>query len=65
MEAQLTPTEYAAKMGMVCPFCLGSSMTTGHMQHDEQQAWMSVTCQVCGKEWNDVYQLTGYETEVE
>lgn len=63
MPLPLSPEEYAARQGLICPFCLSQRMYTGHLQCDESQAWMPVTCGRCGRQWNDIYKLIGYEAE--
>jgi transposase-like protein len=49
---------------MFCPFCGESNISVGEIQHDEIQAWIPCKCERCSREWNDIYQLTGYEEEV-
>lgn len=60
----MSDEEYVEKQGIYCPFChTKCSMVTGEFRHDESYAWQPCVCEVCNKEWDDVYELTGF-TEV-
>lgn len=54
--------EYLKKAGQICPFCKSHDISAGVDTHiDCTVAWNEVTCNECGKKWNDIFQLIGYE----
>lgn len=57
----MTNEEYVKAGGCRCPFCGGTSLYGGFTEVDEGGAWQPVFCEDCGKEWNDIYKLLGYE----
>ena len=45
-----------------CPYCGADEIDAGRIEHlGEDFAIQPVTCSPCGKEWDDVYELTGIE----
>lgn len=56
----LTPREYAARGGVVCPACGGSDVSGDSVEIDAGGASQSVSCDDCDATWVDVYKLTGY-----
>ena len=62
IECKDTGTDpYVANKGNKCPYCGGEVETAGSMQTDVGSAWQDARCAKCGKEWTDVYTLTGWE----
>jgi len=54
--------DYVAKGGTECPFCrCGGNLHTGELSGPDSNAtaYLNVKCLDCGKEWTDVYTLTG------
>ena len=57
---ELTSDEYKAKGGIVCPVCQSGDIEGSSVEIDAGGAWQNITCNECGSEWTDFYQLTGY-----
>ena len=55
--------EYIAASGQVCPFCGAHEISGGNIDIDGGTAWQEVSCDVCRREWQDSYTLTGCTTE--
>jgi transposase-like protein len=52
---------YVQNGGVKCPFC-GSTNIEGHsVDIDQGAASQAINCLDCGKEWSDIYRLTGFE----
>lgn len=62
MSKPLTPAEYVAKLGVVCPFCGSHDIEGGAVEIDGGIAYQPVSCLECDSEWTDTYALTGYLT---
>lgn len=56
----LTNKEYLDECGQVCPHCSSINLSGDHVQIDAGSAWQDITCDDCGKEWQDTYTLTGF-----
>lgn len=57
----MTDEQYLAKGGNVCPFCGSEEISgEGSVQVDSNEAWQTIVCRSCDKEWMDVYRLIGY-----
>lgn len=59
-EELLTPEmvrEYIDCRGTHYPFCRSSEIEAGTVEADGDSAWPRVTCEECGKEWQDVFYL--------
>jgi transposase-like protein len=41
-----------------CPYCGSNDIEANAPEVDGPHAWADVTCNDCGKEWQDVYTLT-------
>jgi len=41
-----------------CPFCGSEDLEWGPIDIEDTEAYQEVTCQGCGKEWQDVYKQT-------
>lgn len=59
----MTNEEYVAKGGNACPFCGSGHLEGDAIQSEGAKAWQEITCNGCGKVWQDVYQLTGWTDE--
>lgn len=46
-----------------CPFCGSEDVEGDFVETDSSEAWQPVTCNNCGKGWNDLYKLVGFEEE--
>ena len=49
---------YIAVKGTRCPYCGSQDVTVSDMQADGDTAWQAVTCDNCGKNWTDNYNLS-------
>jgi len=54
--------DYLTSGGYLCPYCGSDNLSADSW--DGEGKYQPVTCQSCGKEWRDVYELVGIE-EVE
>jgi len=53
---------YIDRMGQECPNCgSGDLEMVGGTQSDCDYGWEKVVCNTCGKQWNDIYKLIGFE----
>ena len=57
----LTQKKYIASGGDFCPLCSSADVESGPVQADGSHAWAKVSCGNCNADWNDVYQLAGFE----
>jgi transposase-like protein len=58
----LSNDAYVAVRGNVCPHCSSDDITaTTGLSAEGGSAWQDVVCNSCGKEWQDIYTLTGWE----
>jgi hypothetical protein len=48
---------YIDCQGAHCPYCQSSEIEAGKVEADGASAWSQVTCNECGKEWQDVFFL--------
>ena len=65
MPASLNPREYVSRSGACCPVCESTDVTTeGSPEFDGAVASQGVRCDSCGAVWDDLYQLTGYDSLV-
>lgn len=59
--------EYLRHHGLLCPVCGGGPVhMTGPIRFLHPDAWnrdhvASMSCDVCGATWEDVYELVGYQ----
>jgi transposase-like protein len=56
-----TSREYCAHGGTHCPHCGSDDIEGGSIQIDAATAWQPITCNTCGKKWNDIYTIAAYE----
>lgn len=42
-----------------CPYCKSMHITSGHFEPEGN--YMPVSCEDCGREWKDIYELVGME----
>lgn len=57
----MTDTEYLQAGGNKCPFCESDQVEGSEINIDTKSAWQEVRCNDCGGDWNDLYQLVGYQ----
>jgi len=51
---------YLSVRGVRCPVCKDTNLrSTDDVQTDAGIAWQAVTCDNCGAQWEDLYDLTG------
>jgi formate dehydrogenase maturation protein FdhE len=63
MNPQLSQIEYLDQSGDICPFCKSPAVTAiTDFDTAGDKAWRTIECRDCGKEWDDVFTLTGYDT---
>jgi len=49
-----------------CPFCKSNDIVGGPVEIGKNSAFQSVSCTDCGRDWQDIYTLTGVqETDTE
>ena len=57
--------EYAKNRGVVCPQCGSEHLNAeGQLEADFGVAWQNCFCEDCDARWQDVYELTGYDSLV-
>jgi hypothetical protein len=49
--------DYIASHGSSCPYCGSAEIGAGKVEADGDSAWSRVTCDDCGKAWQDVFFL--------
>ena len=49
--------EYVKAGGVSCLYCGSTDIEGGHFDCDGSEVWQEVTCNICEKEWVDVYIL--------
>lgn len=57
----MTEEEYLACGGGQCPFCRSTDITGDTIEVDGTTAWQPVVCNECDAEWQDNFNLTGYQ----
>lgn len=57
----LTKKQYVKKCGVICPFCQSDQIEGFSIEVDGPIAWQPIICNDCNSEWDDIYELTGYE----
>jgi transcription elongation factor Elf1 len=66
--AKLTPEqkrEYLERGGQHCPYCHGTDISGGTLDAEWNEAWAKVTCNGCGRTWQDEYKLVDITEEGE
>lgn len=62
----MTDEEYIKSAGNKCPYCKSVEIeTTCPVQTDDSCAWQNVKCNDCEYEWQDIYNLAGYQPDTE
>ena len=56
-----TSNKYVAHGGVHCPYCGSEDIEGGSVQTDNRVVWQPVRCLTCGRKWNDLYTIAGYE----
>lgn len=60
----MTNEMYVEVKGTLCPFCRCKGLEAhGGIDVDGETAWLDIFCPNCGKEYQDIYTLTGYIAE--
>ena len=56
--------EYIKNGGVRCPFCKSDDIrTVGSLESCGINAFQSVACNCCGKNWTDEYTFTGFSED--
>lgn len=58
---QMTEQEYRELGGGRCPYCHSDNITGDAIEVDGSIAWQPVSCDDCGKDWEENYSLIGYQ----
>jgi len=59
---KLTPKQYVEKEGNECPFCGSDKLDLANGPDDcKTVIYIGVKCEDCGAEWNDRFELAGYD----
>jgi hypothetical protein len=62
MPEPLTPADYAATRGRICPACAGTDIANGDdITVGRQIITRRLCCENCGATWDAIYTLSGYE----
>lgn len=56
----MSQRRYRRILGARCPFCNGTDCEGASVTTGEGGASQEMGCNDCGKEWTDLYELTGY-----
>lgn len=59
----MTNEEYIADCGQHCPFCRSPNIQAGMPSTENTVAWQSVSCDDCGRGWQDTFVMTGWTDE--
>ncbi len=60
----LNDATYVQKQGMVCPFCGGHNLdVSSPVIQAGDTAVQGVCCNECGRQWDDIYVLSGYQKQ--
>jgi len=46
-----------------CPFCDSNNLDGGEWDAEGTMSWQRIECIDCGKKWDDIYTLQGYEED--
>ena len=57
---KLTQKQYVAHKGIRCPWCHCTEIGGGRPIVDDDGITQDITCNGCGRVWQDIYKLTGY-----
>ena len=52
---------YMDNGGNECPHCGGTDISSCGFESDDTYAWREVECENCGKEWKELFSMTGIE----
>ena len=50
--------QYIESRGLFCPFCESKELQVGEIELNEDQCEVEVSCDLCEKEWEEIYTLT-------
>jgi len=63
--SQMSNEEYIKTGGNNCPFCKSDEIESeSQVQVDSTSAWQDVECKSCGRHWQDVYNLVGFDAKI-
>jgi hypothetical protein len=54
-------SNYLAKYGAICPFCESGDIENCGTDHCGTEIYNNVACNTCGKNWRDIFTLTGID----
>ena len=57
----LTPEQYVARGGSVCPVCHSADIEGQDVDVDNGKVFQECSCNSCEAEWIDVYELVRYD----
>lgn len=57
----MTNHEYLENGGEFCPSCDGTNIISGPIKTDVGIAWRNCSCNYCGTEWIEQYELMGFK----
>lgn len=57
---KVSEAQYVEAEGGICPICEGNDLYCGSVDIEGRRAFQEITCQNCGTNWLDVYELGGY-----
>lgn len=58
----MSSEEYASQFGgVVCPRCRSTDLAVGEVEFEGTRIWQNIGCEDCGLEYQDQYELVGYE----
>lgn len=57
----MTQEEYVAVEGARCPYCRSNNTSGDSFENGDNQSWQKISCDDCGKSWNALYKLIGWE----
>jgi transcription elongation factor Elf1 len=57
---KITQEKYKQAQGNICPCCESEDIEGGHIEVQDGGAIQPVSCNNCGAEWEDLYNLDSY-----
>ena len=54
--------KYFASGGNLCPFCNSENIDGHGFEADSLEAWRTVTCGDCHRDWTELFDMVGIET---
>lgn len=56
-------TTYLENGAVHCPYCHSSHISSASVEADGRVGVAAVTCNACGRDWNDLWEVTGCELD--